>query len=288
MSIERHDEHETAAAGDSSPNAGAHDGRQRTGRRWFRNLVWLVVLLLIGGVSFALHSSRNRPARHAADHPRREAKHTMTPSESEVPLGLPEVNSPADNPTTTEKVALGRRLFFDENLSLDRSISCASCHDPEKGWSNGERIAVGVGGANGARNVPTIMNVAFNRRQFWDGRVRTLESQALGPILNEAEMAMPSRKSLVERIQEDSEYEVLFARAFSDGITADNVGRALAAFERTVLAGNSPYDRFQAGDKQAFYVGKGITGSQALQGFVDIIGLNNFDPFFLQGLHHIS
>lgn len=251
MSKERHDRNETKAAGDSRPDAAGQNGQRQNRRRWFRNLTWLLILLLIGGAAFALHSSRNRPPRHATDHPRQVVQHTATPSEVPIPLGLPEVKSPADNPTTAEKVALGRRLFFDENLSRDRSISCASCHDPEKGWTNGERFAVGVGGATGTRNVPTIMNVAFNRRQFWDGRARTLESQALGPILNPAEMAMPSREALIERIQEDPEYEVLFARAFPDGITADNVGRALAAFQRTVLVGDAPYDRFQAGDKQA-------------------------------------
>ena len=147
MRTEWHDQDETVAEGESGPVAGVQDGQQRSGRRWFRNLSWLVVLLLIGGVSFALHSNRNRPPRQPAGHPRRVVLHAVTPSEVRIPLGLPEVKSPTDNPTTTEKVALGRRLFFDENLSLDRSISCASCHNPEKGWTNGERFAVGVGGA---------------------------------------------------------------------------------------------------------------------------------------------
>ena len=177
--------------------------------------------------------------------------YTATPLALDVPLGLPAIESPVDNPLTVEKVALGKRLFFDKNLSLDRSLSCASCHDPEQGWSNGRPVAVGVNGAVGTRNVPTIFNVAFNRVQFWDGRVGSLEAQAFGPILNPVEMAMPSAEAVVERIREDSDYARLFATAFENGITVENIARSLAAFERTILAGNAPYDQYKAGDEQA-------------------------------------
>jgi cytochrome c peroxidase len=158
---------------------------------------------------------------------------------------------PKANPLTIEKVELGRRLFFDKNLSLDRTISCGTCHDPAKGWSNGQRTAEGINGAKGTRNVPTIFNVAYNRVQFWDGRVFSLESQALRPIFNPREMAMPSRAALVNRLEEDPDYPAQFARAFPDGIAPENVAKAIAAFERTVLVGNTPFDRYQAGDEQA-------------------------------------
>ena len=178
-------------------------------------------------------------------------QYSATPIPEVVPLGLPSVESPTTNPTTVEKVALGKRLFFDKNISVDRSLSCASCHDPMQGWSNGQPVAIGVNGASGTRNVPTIFNVAYNRVQFWDGRVTSLESQALGPMLNPLEMGMPSATAVLERIREAPEYLSMFAQAFRDGLTIENVARSLAAFERTVLAGDAPYDRFQAGDEQA-------------------------------------
>lgn len=178
-------------------------------------------------------------------------QYSATPIPEVVPLGLPSVESPTTNPMTVEKVTLGKRLFFDKNLSVDRSLSCASCHDPMQGWSNGQPVAIGVNGARGTRNVPTIFNVAYNRVQFWDGRVTSLERQALGPMLNPLEMGMTSGTTVLERIREDPAYDSMFAQAFRDGLTIENVARSLAAFERTVLAGDAPYDRFQAGDEQA-------------------------------------
>jgi cytochrome c peroxidase len=174
-----------------------------------------------------------------------------TPIQLERPLGLPEYHIRSDNPLTEEKIALGRKLFFDRNISLDRSMSCATCHDPELGWSNGERFAVGVNGQTGRRNVPTILNAAFYRALFWDGRAGSLEGQALFPILNHDEMGLASHAALVQRITENKEYRQQFAAAFPDGITANNVARALASYERTIIAGNSPYDRYVAGDKTA-------------------------------------
>ncbi len=179
-------------------------------------------------------------------------KSTATEFEHKLPLGLPEYHiSDADNPMTVEKVALGKKLFFDMSLSVDYTMSCATCHDPEKGWSNGLPVAEGVSGENGTRNVPTIVNAAFFRAMFWDGRAYSLEGQALGPILNKDEMGMPSKQALVERLSEDEDYPTLFAKAFSDGLNAKNVARAIACYERTIVAGNSPYDRYVAGDKTA-------------------------------------
>ena len=161
------------------------------------------------------------------------------------------IKTPADNPLTTEKIALGKQLFFDTDLSADRSMSCATCHEEKKGWSNGERFAKGVDGTMGKRNTPTLYNVAFNRFQFWDGRAGTLEKQALGPILNPIEMALESHEELIARVSEKPKYREMFAEAFADGITVSNVAKAIACFERTILAGDTPYDRFQAGDRDA-------------------------------------
>lgn len=174
-----------------------------------------------------------------------------SPYDLEIPFGLPELKIPKHNPLTSEKVALGKRLFFDKNLSVDRTISCASCHDPQKGWSNGQPFAEGVNGAVGTRHTPSIINVAFNSTQFWDGRAKSLEEQALGPVMNPIEMAMPSEDDLVARLQEDASYVEQFSAAFADGLTADNVAKAIASYERTILAGDLPYDRYKAGDETA-------------------------------------
>jgi cytochrome c peroxidase len=178
-------------------------------------------------------------------------KYVQTPASIELPLGLEEFWVPSKNPMTEEKIALGKKLFFDKNLSLDKTVSCASCHDPDKHWSNGLRYGVGVEGREGTRNVPSLLNVGYFRQYFWDGRAPTLETQVLGPMRAENEMAMPSNVAILERLYEDSEYAELFGAAFENGITISNLADALASFERTILSGNAPYDRYMAGDKDA-------------------------------------
>ena len=116
-----------------------------------------------------------------------------------VPSGLPKVIHPKDNLPSKAKIALGKMLYFDGRLSSDNKVSCASCHDPAKGWSNGEAVAEGVGGLKGGRNSPTTLNTAYQTSQFWDGRNKTLEEQALGPIQSPIEMNMPLDK-VVERL----------------------------------------------------------------------------------------
>ena len=177
--------------------------------------------------------------------------HKQTIGEITVPAGLPEIKQPENNIATLEKITLGKKLFFDKNLSIDRTVSCASCHDPEKSWTNGEKYGVGVGGNEGTRNVPSLENVAYYRNLFWDGRARSLESQILGPLLNANEMGMKSKAAVLKRLNENPEYDKLFRTAFEDGISITNLTRAIAAFERTILSGTTPYDRYVAGDKDA-------------------------------------
>jgi cytochrome c peroxidase len=178
-----------------------------------------------------------------------------TPYELNYPLGLSRDGAviPPDNPMTLEKVKLGRKLFFEESLSLDGSISCATCHIPEKGFSSPEQFSAGVGGKKGSRHAPTIINRVYSAAQFWDGRASSLEDQALGPVQNPVEMGMPDMRLVLETLQKDSSYVQAFKSAFPpDGaITADRVAKAIACFERTILSGNSPFDRFMAGDKTA-------------------------------------
>lgn len=166
------------------------------------------------------------------------------------PAGLPPVEHPKDNPPTPEKIALGKQLYFDKRLSADDTISCASCHDPAKGWSNGEQFATGVGNLKGGRNSPTVINSAYYKLQFWDGRAKSLEDQALGPIQNPIEMKM-TLDEVIPKLNKIAGYKEQFQKVFGTDVTEEGVAKAIAAFERTVLSGDAPYDRFKAGDKSA-------------------------------------
>ncbi len=161
------------------------------------------------------------------------------------PFGLPDFETPKDNPQTPEKVALGKKLYFDPRLSSDDTVSCATCHNPDKGFGDGEPVSTGIRGQKGTRNAPSVLNSAYYRVQFWDGRALSLEDQAKGPIVNPIEMGMPSHDALVEKLKVIMEYQDEFQKVFGkEGITIDNVTRAIAAFERTLIAGNSPFDRY--------------------------------------------
>jgi cytochrome c peroxidase len=171
-----------------------------------------------------------------------------------LPLGLQAGSSyiPENNPLTADKIALGKLLYFDARMSNDKSVSCASCHNPFHGFADPGRTSKGVGFKLGARNSPTVINRLFSKEQFWDGRAADLEAQAHGPLTNPIEMAMPSEEVVVKRIAAIKGYAPLFQKAFgSPQVTMTKIAQAIAAYERTVVAGNSPYDRYQAGDKRA-------------------------------------
>ncbi len=170
---------------------------------------------------------------------------------ADPPLGLPSVPVPSDNPMTAEKIALGKQLYFDGRLSADNKVSCASCHDPAKGFSNGDRFATGVEGKKGGRSAPTVINTAYGTLQFWDGRAKTLEDQALGPIQNPIEMNL-TLDAVIKKLNGINGYKTQFKKVFgTDGATADGIAKAIAAYERTVISGNAPFDRFKAGDTKA-------------------------------------
>jgi cytochrome c peroxidase len=168
---------------------------------------------------------------------------------------LPEVApAPAWNPTTPEKVALGERLFHDKSLSIDRTVSCSSCHDVRKGAGEDHRsTSLGIKGQLGGRNAPSVWNAAFQAVLFWDGRAGSLEEQAKGPPLNPVEMGMPSVAALEQRVREDASYREPFARAFgaAQPITITQITAAIAAYERTLITPDAPYDRFVRGDRGA-------------------------------------
>jgi cytochrome c peroxidase len=174
-----------------------------------------------------------------------------------APLGLPPVPTPADNPPTRETIALGEKLYFSPLLSIDNTVSCASCHDPRQGFTDGQPVSTGVGGKKGNRNAPTVINAAYAAPMFWDGRAANLEAQAAGPIVNPIEMAH-TVEGVEKSLSENAELRAMFEAAYGpapDGrspITMARVTAAIAAFERTVLRGNSPFDRYQyGGDKSA-------------------------------------
>jgi len=173
----------------------------------------------------------------------------------QLPKGLPadlwEILIPPDNAVTPEKIELGRRLYYDKRLSADGTVSCATCHDPEKGFADGKKVGEGIGGKKGARNSPTVLNSMFNEFQFWDGRAATLEEQAKGPMINPVEMGMKDHDAVVAAVAKDPGYAADFQKIFGRTATIDDIAAAIATFERTVVSGDSAFDRFQAGDKLA-------------------------------------
>jgi len=169
------------------------------------------------------------------------------PVQIKTPLGLPPVPIPADNPATEETIALGRRLYYDPILSVDSTISCASCHAPQFAFSDHRPVSEGVAKKLGTRHAPTVINSAYFTLQFWDGRAPSLEEQAKGPISNPVEMAH-SLDAAVKRLQADPKYPALFKNAWgTDQITIEMVANSIASFERTIVAGDSPFDRFYYG-----------------------------------------
>jgi cytochrome c peroxidase len=190
-----------------------------------------------------------------------------------APLGLDvqsaSYNVPKDNPQTEEKIKLGKRLFFEKALSIDGTLACASCHVPEKGFADPQQFSVGVRGQQGGRQAPPILNRVFSRKQFWDGRAASLEEQAVGPITNPIEMAHPNMQSVAQRLQKDASYVAAFKRAFPDEtepLCERTISRAIASFERTIMSGNSPYDRFTQNDDKSAMSEAAFRGYQLFLG----------------------
>jgi len=179
-----------------------------------------------------------------------------------------EAPAPADNPTTPAKVELGKMLYFDPRLSSTGTVSCFSCHNVMEGGDDHRPTSIGVHGQLGGRNAPTVWNAAFQSTQFWDGRAPSLEAQAKGPITNPIEMGMPKLELAVDRIKRISGYQPIFQQAFgrSAQISADTIAMAIAAYERTLITPDSPYDRFVKGDKKALTVQQ----QRGMQSFADV------------------
>ena len=167
------------------------------------------------------------------------------------PLGLPPVTWPADNPYSATRVELGWYLFFDPRLSSNGKVSCATCHLPDHAFAGGDPAPVGVTGKPLRRRAPTVINRAYGKSQFYDGRAATLEAQILSSVTNPDEMGA-TPQAAAEAISKIRGYGSFFEQAFGDRqVNFDRITKAIASFERTILSGNSAYDRFLNGDKQA-------------------------------------
>ncbi len=175
---------------------------------------------------------------------------------------LPIVSVPALPPA---KVALGDKLFHDPRLSHDNSLACAGCHDLAKGGTDQSRFSVGINGALGDINAPTVFNSSLSIAQFWDGRAKTLEEQAAGPVHNPIEMGS-NWKEVIAKLGADSDYPALFEHSYPDGITSANITDAIATFERTLLTPNSRFDRFLRGEKK-------VLSNEELDGYRRFVNL---------------
>ena len=159
---------------------------------------------------------------------------------------------PKDNPMTKGKVELGKQLYFDPRLSVDGTVSCNSCHNVMSNGTDNRAFSAGVKGQLGGRSAPTVWNSAFHSVQFWDGRAASLEEQAKGPLTNPIEMGMPSHQAVIDRIKTIPGYAAQFEKVFGkDGLTIDNVAKAIASYERTLITPDSPFDRYLRGNEKA-------------------------------------
>jgi cytochrome c peroxidase len=175
------------------------------------------------------------------------------PLNVEVPLGLSPITGvvPLSNPMTKKKVALGKQLYYDGRISKDGTVSCATCHNPEKGWTDQSPVSTGINGQKGGRSAPTVLNTVYGRTMFWDGRAASLEAQSQGPPLNPIEMGDQTYREIIERLRAVPSYQQQFKEVFGTEVTLDGVAKAIAAFERTALAGNSKYDKYDRGQDEA-------------------------------------
>jgi cytochrome c peroxidase len=241
--------------------------------------VWIPLLLF--SLSFAYNTQENGDEAGRGGYLMRAPKG--------IPESLWRKLIPADNPMMAEKVALGRSLYFDKRLSADGTVSCATCHDPATAFADQNTLAIGVGGRKGVRNSPTVLNAMFNPELFWDGRARSLEEQAVEPLLSPFEMGMETREAVVARVSAIPEYRQEFPKVFgARGLTIETVVKAIAAFERTQLSGNAPFDRFMAGDEGAITEAQ-KRGWKLFQGKARCIECHSFDassPFFTDFRFH--
>jgi cytochrome c peroxidase len=204
-------------------------------------LIYSIVLLLANSIMLSGQDLTYKPVTSVN-------MHMLGPQK----LGnLPPVVSPPNNPQTSLKILLGKQLYFDTRLSKDNTISCATCHNPSMGWSDAGPTSTGISGQKGGRRSPPVSNAAYSPLQFWDGRAATLEDQAVGPIANPIEMGN-THDVMIRTVEDIPGYMEEFKKVFGTSvITLNMVAEAIAAYERTVVTTDSPFDRYVRGDDQA-------------------------------------
>jgi len=191
------------------------------------------------------------------DQARQAAKPAVQTSsvEADKLLGLPPLSIPADNPQSPAKIALGDKLFHDKRFSLDGTVSCSKCHDDNKGFTDNLPVSVGHHGLTGTRNAPTVINAAFAKSQFWDGREPDLEGQAKQPFFNPVEGGLANHQALLDIIRSDAAYLTAFKEVFAVSdkqLSIEQVAKAIASYERTLISGDSAFDRYYfKGDSSA-------------------------------------
>lgn len=238
-----------------------------------KKILFIVALIFVG---FACRKDKviqvGETTAYIIDYPERISKY------------LPPIPIPADNPMTVEGVELGRKLFFDERFSEDNTQSCASCHFPEKGFSDTSALSIGIDGIAGRRNAMPLFNLGWMDRLFWDGRNASLEEQAFAPVNDPVELHS-SWPTVVAKLQADSQYPLLFEKAFgSSQIDSVMVVKAIAQFERTLISGNSPMDKYMNANRAIGSSGwNEMDELAAYQGFVLFIDENKGDCFHCHG-----
>lgn len=208
---------------------------------------------------------------------------------AQVPLGTPDeddIEYPDDESHEEEEIELGKKLYFDTRLSLNQNQSCATCHNPDLGFGDGLRFSLGTVGSAVGRNTPHIYNLAWNTIFMWDGRKMSLDEQALGPIEAAGEMGLPLDQ-VVGRLSPVPYYKKTFEEIYEDGLTVENVGRAIAAFERTIISDNSPYDQYIAGNKSAMSPAA-IRGLALYEGKANCTKCHDGPNFTDQSFHNIG
>ena len=233
-------------------------------RRFRSKAEQILILVMVVAGAAALISGCERKGANAilsseAD-PRAQPKSLQQVG---APIDMTRAAIPADNPQTPEKISLGQKLFFDRRLSVDGTVSCSTCHDPAFAFTDRKPTSVGVQGRVGQRNAPTVLNALYNKTQFWDGRVNTLEELAALPIVNHVEMGHPNLDAAVAQIAAVKEYEQAFRAVFGRPVNGADLLRAIASYERTQLLFDSPFDHFIAGDKNALTIPPSAVGSSS-------------------------
>jgi cytochrome c peroxidase len=215
---------------------------------------WILIVVLLAAGTAALISGCERLPNEPQAILVSEADPLVQPKplrQVGAPVEATRAAIPPENPQTPAKISLGEKLFFDRRLSVDGTVSCSTCHNPAFAFTDRKPSSVGVQGRGGQRNSPTVLNALYNKTQFWDGRVNTLEEQAALPIVNHVEMGYPNLEAAVGQIAALQEYQQAFRAAFGQPVNGADLLRAIASYERTQLSFDSPFDHFIAGEQNA-------------------------------------